>query len=112
MEADQRHAELIIEQLQLQAGKGVSTPGIDDQDDHEGDALEALGAPEATSLRGMAARWNYLSADRPGVMLPVKELCCEMSKLTVRSMTGLRRVGRYLEAHPRLVWKLTWQAPG
>ena len=42
MEADQGHAELIIEQLQLKIGKGVSSPGIDDQDDREEDALEAL----------------------------------------------------------------------
>ena len=43
MEADQRHAGRIIEQLQLKAGKGVSSPGIYGQDDREGDALEALG---------------------------------------------------------------------
>ena len=47
MEADQRHAELIIEQLQLQAGRGVDIPGIDDQDENEEDALEALGPLEA-----------------------------------------------------------------
>ena len=50
MEVVQRHAELIIEQLQSKAETGVSTPGIDDQDDHEGDAFEALGPLEATSF--------------------------------------------------------------
>ena len=105
MEADQRHAELIIEQLQLKAGKGVSTPWIDDQDHHEGDALEALGPLEASSFRGMVARCNYLSADRPDIMIPVKELCREMSKPTVRFMTRLKRFGRCRKAHPRLVSK-------
>ena len=94
MEVDQRCAALIVEQLQLQAGKGVSTPGIYDQDDHEGDALEALGPLEATSFRGMAARCNYLSADRSDIMFPFKKVCREMSKPTVRSMTRLKRVGR------------------
>ena len=51
-----------------------------DQIDHEEDALEALGPLEATSFRGMAARCRYLSAYRTGIMLPVKELCREMSK--------------------------------
>ena len=103
MEADQRHAGLIIEQLQLQTGKGVSTPGIADQDEHEGDALEALGPLEATSFRGMAARCNYLSADRPDIMFPVKELCREMSKPTLRSMMIFKRVGRYLNS--TLAWR-------
>ena len=84
MEEGQRHAGLRIEQLQLQAGKGGSTPGIYHQDDHEGGALEALGPLEATSFRGMAARCNDPSADRPDIMFPVKEWCREMSKPTVR----------------------------
>ena len=33
MEVDSRHAELIIEQLGLGTAKGVSTPGLDDQDE-------------------------------------------------------------------------------
>ena len=108
MEADQRHAELIIEQLQLKNGKGVSTPGIDDQDDHEEDALEALGPLEATSFGGMAGRCNYLSAGRPDIMFPVKELCRDMSKPTVKSMAKLEWVGRYLKSHPRWVWNFPW----
>ena len=111
MEADQRHAEPIVKQLQLKAGKGVSTPGIDDKDDHEGDALEALGPQEATTLRGMVGRCIYLSADRPDIVFPVKELCPEMSKPTLRSIMRLKRVGRHLRTHPRLVGTFPWQAP-
>ena len=94
---------VVSERLLLQAGRGVSTPGIDDQDEHEGDALEALGPLEVTSFTGMAARCNYLSVDRPDFMFPVKALCRQMSKPTVRSMRRLKRVGRYLKFHPRLV---------
>ena len=71
MEADQRHAELIVEQLQLQVEKGVCTPGMDDQDEHNGDALESLGSLEANSFRGVAARCIYLSADCPDFMFQV-----------------------------------------
>ena len=33
LEADPRHAELIVEQLGVQSGKGVTTPGADDAED-------------------------------------------------------------------------------
>ena len=73
--------------------------------------LKRVGPLEATSFRGMAARYNYLSADRPDIVFPVKELCREMRKPTVGSMTWLKRLERYLKAHPRLVRKIPWQAP-
>ena len=110
LEADPRHAELVIEQLGLQTAKGVTTPGIDDPEDNEEESNETLGASEATAFRGMAARCNYLSADRPDIQFPVKELCREMSSPTVRSMTRLKRVGRYLKHRPRLIWRYDFQA--
>ena len=91
MEAGQRRAELIIEQLPLRARRGGSTPGVDGQYEHEEDAPEALGPQEATSFRDMAPRCNFLSADRPDITFPVKQLCCEMSKPTLRSMMRLER---------------------
>ena len=35
LEGDPRHAELVVEQLNLQSGKGVTTPGTDDPADDE-----------------------------------------------------------------------------
>ena len=107
IEAGQRHAELIIDQLNLRTGKGVTSPGADDDDD--GQEIE-LSPADASAFRGMAARCNYLSADRTDIMFPVKELCREMSKPTQRSMTRLKRVGRYLKHRPRLIWTFKWQA--
>ena len=72
VEADPRHAELILEQLQLEQGKGLSAPGNDDHDETTEEAEEILLGEEATAFRGMAARCNYLAADRPDIMFSVK----------------------------------------
>ena len=79
LEADLRHAELIVEQLGLQDAKIVSTPGVDmpvvggaekiDEDE------EPLPPAESTMFRGIAARCNYLQPDRPDIQYAVKECC-------------------------------------
>ena len=55
LEADPRHAELIIEQLGVGGGKPVITLGIDDDDDDDDDdenvEVEIEGA-DATRFRG------------------------------------------------------------
>ena len=66
-EADQRHADLVIEELGLKDSKPVSTPGC--KEDVERMLLD-LGPPlnpqAATQYRfmAMAARLNYLALDR------------------------------------------------
>ena len=74
LEADPRHAELLMEQLGLTDGrtKGVVTPGSDGQDEFNGEAEEHLSPRNATAFRGVAARCNYLSVDRPDALFPVK----------------------------------------
>ena len=96
--------------MNLKTGKGVTSPGVDDPEELEQDADEALNPVDATAFRGMAATCNYLAADRPDILFPVKELCREMSSPTHRSMSRLKRVGRYLKHRPRLVWTFGWQA--
>ena len=117
LEADLRHAELIVEQLGLQDSKIVSTPGVDgpaigggaaEQEEVE---EEALPPAEATLFRGIAARCNYLQPDRPDIQFAVKECCRLMSRPTARAWEMLKRVGRYLKGRPRVVWRFDWQAP-
>ena len=111
LEADVRHAELIIEQLGLLDSKSCPTPGVDDKtDEPEGEELEPLEGSEATNFRGIAARCNYLAVDRPEILFSVKECCREMSKPTARSIRRLKRVGRYLKQVPRAVWEFEWQS--
>ena len=107
LEADLRHAELVVEQLGLKASKGVSTPGRredkpeGEQEGHESE--KELTNNEATLFRGIAARCNYLAFDRPDMQYAAKEICREMSKPTNRALDRLERLGRYLKQCPRLV---------
>ena len=114
LEADLRHAELIIEQLELGDCKPVVTPGVDVavtcaawDDESEG---EDLGTEMATRYRSIGARCNYLQPDRPDIQYAVKEICRMMSKPNVRGGDMLKRVGRYLKGRPRLIWKYCWQS--
>ena len=47
-EADPRHVELVIEQLNLKEANVVSTPGIRDEGRTKEDSEEVLGEKEAT----------------------------------------------------------------
>ena len=104
MEGDPRHAELVIEQLNLQDTPSLSSPGIDTEEPEENaEDDEELDSVSAKQYRGIAARCNYLSSDRPELQFSVKDACREMSKPTVHSWSKLIRIGRYLKAQPCLV---------
>ena len=114
LEADLRHAELIVKQLGLESGNVVSTPGLssagpkpDDNDDD--DEEELLGPADSSVYRAIAARCNYLQPDRPDIQFAVKEACRMMSKPTRSAWERLKRIGRYLKGRPRLVWVYEWQ---
>jgi hypothetical protein len=75
VEADLRHAELMIEQLGLSDAKGCATPGVDDKNDEEqpdDEEVQELTPAEATNFRAIAARGNYLSGDRPEILYSTK----------------------------------------
>ena len=110
MEADPRHAELVVEQLGLENEKGLSTPGSDNKDDEDNEDDKLLDEDAAKKYRMIAARCNYLSLDRPDFQFAVKEACREMSSPTTGSLRRLVRMGRYLRAHPRVVWEYAFQA--
>ena len=105
LEGDPRHAELVIEQLKLQDAQSLSSPGVD-SDEPEAESIDdtELDPVEAKLYRGIPARCNYMSFDRPEIQFSVKEACREMSKPTAHSWNKLIRIERYLKAHPRLVW--------
>ena len=105
MEADPRHAELVIEGLQMSGD--VTTPGVDDEGESEEHTYEAHDPQPAIAFRGIAARCSYRAADLPDIMYPAKEHCREMSPPTWRSMLRLKIVGRHLKMRPRLIW-LYW----
>ena len=64
-----------------------------------------LGPEEVTNYRSIAARANYLSADRPDIMYAVKELCRGMAKPPKGHWLKLKRLGRYLIESGRTVMR-------
>ena len=77
MEPDQRHAVLIVQGLELESANKVGTLGDHEPRRKDGENEEELEGEHATRYRALAARANYLAADRPDIMYSVKELCRE-----------------------------------
>ena len=102
-EADQRHAEIIIESLGLSNAKGVDTPGVSENKLSDDDS-EPLPKHEHTMYRAAAARCNFLGLDRPDIQYAAKEISRGMASPTQGDLIRLKRLGRYLINHPRLVF--------
>ena len=64
-ESDQRHAEIIVEELQLQRASPLSTPGVEETGKRtaaeEAAGNEELSPAAATQFRALTARANYLA---------------------------------------------------
>ena len=105
VEPDQRHADMIVQELALRGANGVTSPG---EKENPPEADQELSAADTTRFRALAARANYLSADRPDLMYAVKELCRGMAKPTQWHWNKLKRLGRYLIEHGRTVLKYGW----
>ena len=108
-EADPRQAEKLLEGLHLDGGcNGAATPGQKAQIDQlEKD--QPIPVEGHTEFRGLSARSNYLSADRVDLQFAAKEICRFMSCPMETSMGSLKRMGRYLLGHQRLVYMYPWQ---
>ena len=110
-EADPRHAELIVRSLGLGCANGVKSPGEEDRPWKEEENSEPLQSAEASAYRALAARANYLAQDRADIQYAAKEICRGMSAPSVGHMRAMRRLGRFLVAVPRVVWRFAFQAP-
>jgi hypothetical protein len=111
-EADPRQAERLLEGLGLDGGcKAVATPGLKPSIDVlKNDGL--LSTAGHTIFRALAARGNYLAQDRIDVQFAAKEICRFMSSPTESADTALKRLGRYLLGHKRMIYKYPFQRAG
>ena len=107
-EADPRQAEQLVRDLGMSGGESVGAPGVKQASGQIATDRD-LSMDKQRPHRGVAARSNYLSADRPDMQHAAEEVCRWMSKLTEATLVPLKRVGRYLEGHGRLVYKYVFQ---
>ena len=113
LEADPRHAELVVRELGLEGAAASKVPGVKPTKEEEASAAggEPLGKEEARRYRAVAARLNYLAPDRMDLAYSVKEAARSMAspRHAESDWDKLKRLGRYLIARPRLVYKYEWQ---
>ena len=107
-EADPRQSEQLIRDLGMTGSRSVGTPGAKATSELIA-ADTDLSLERQTPDRGVAARSNYLSADRPDMQHAAKEVCRWMSTPTEVALVALKRIGRYLEGHSRLVYTYVFQ---
>ena len=100
-EADPRHVQILINELNLNEGRAVTTPGT--ARTKTGDEKPLVGE-QVKRFRSLAMRCNYLALDRPDIAYAAKELARQMSNATEWSWEGLKRLARFLKGKPRLIW--------
>ncbi len=107
-EADPRQCEKLLRDVKLDGAKSVGSPGVKpSMEQIESD--RPLPADKQSPFRAVAARANYLAADRPEIQFAAKEVCRWMSSPSELSLGALKRMGRFLEGHQRLVYSYPWQ---
>ena len=95
--------------LGLEGAKSVATPGVKTARE----AIECdtdLPDHKLTAFRGVVARANYLAADRPEIQFSSKEICRWMASPTEHGVAALKRLGRFLEGHRRVIFSYPFQS--
>ena len=110
-EADQRHVDIIIDQLNLKGANGVSTPAEDEKRWEQDENRIELEVKEARQYRELSARANYLAQDRVDIQFATKEVCRGMCTPRRGDIKKLRRLARYLITVPRAIVQYGWQRP-
>ena len=106
IEADPRHAEIVIAELGLNDPKvkTVDTPEVKQKGDmFERTRSRRLLGPEITHFRSLTMRLAYLSADRADLGNAIKNVAKRMADPREIDMQSLKRIGRYLKKRPRVV---------
>ena len=113
IEADARHVEILILQLNLQNAKWLATPGVKSRSSDVGPTLPL---ETHTPFRFMCVRANFLAEDRPDVRFACKEIARLMSEPCDAGYEQLKRLGRFLDPRKRVVcadlgtWdEISWQ---
>ena len=107
-EGDPRQVERLIFDLGLENSKKTGSPGVK-RTFEQITADSDLPQEKHTAFRGVAARCIYLSSDHPAVHFASKEICRWMSAPTEGGVSAVRRLGRYLGGHHRVVYDYPWQ---
>ena len=107
LEADPRHAEIIMNEMGC-AGAKVSSALVKERVE-EVDSAEPLDPEEIPRYRSVSMRLAYLAQDRPDLQVLAKELAKGLKNPTTAHWTMLKRGARYLRSRPRLIHLFPYQ---
>ena len=112
IEADKRHADLLVRDLGLANAKAVDTPRVKHAESEIWKGVESpkLDKVQTTQYRSCVMRASYMGQDRPDIQEAVKCLAQYMKNPNEYAMTELKRLGRYLAGRPRVVLKFPKQS--
>ena len=100
LEADQRHSEMIVEQLGVTGSGGITTAGCQSEEVESPEQEKKLPVGDITLFRGVAARANYLAPDRPDMLYASKEVCREISSPSVGGLEKMMGLANSLLEDP------------
>jgi len=109
-EADQRHVESMIKDMNMSLAKPLTVAGSDDIDQSE-TTDNPLNKHYESIYRSVTAKANYLAADRADIQYATKECAKGMSAPTEGHWLKIKKLVRYLIGKPRVVVHYSWQAP-
>ena len=94
LEADPRHAELVVRELGLENATPIACPGAKPATGEEGaeDNIE-MSREDARRYRAIAARLNYLAPDRTDIGYALKEAARNMASPMQGDWIKLKRIG-------------------
>lgn len=75
------------------------------------DSETELSPHEAKQFRSIAARCNFLAADRIDIQFACEEVCRRMSSPNASDWKMLKSIARYLKSHPRMLLRFEHQEP-
>ena len=109
IEADPKHEKKIRACFGISDdSNGLESPCTKGEDRDDGE--ERLGKVESKEFRAVAARANYLGADRADLQFAVKEACRGMANPTAGDMAKMKRIARYVKSVPRVMMRAGTQA--
>ena len=110
-EADQRHAEIIIKEMNMKQANTVSTPTVPESSEEANLRSSSPGMTknEASRFPGLVARVVYLSLDRPDLQFAARTASQHMAQPKVCDWAKIKRIARYLVKASRAVQKFAWQ---
>ena len=91
-EADTRHVDIILKQLQMTEAKPVSTPGTKEEGRTGEDSEIALEEEEATQYRARVSRCNDLAPYKPDTLFSVKGVAPALAKPTRGDIQKFKRL--------------------